>query len=232
MLFCVLYAKIMAFWKKRERSVKILLGTTNPSKAQRFEALLRDYDVSFLTLRDLDISAVPEETGKTPVENAVQKAVCYGQFFDCVLCEDSGLYFRGLPLDDPRQPGLHIRSPRGRHLEDEEMIAYYAALVHSLGGRCRCAYVDGYAAYWHGAVRTFLDRKEDADFYMVDAVHPNRHPGWPLDSISVDLNTGLYFVEPNDSVQADVADATVRPCHARLTAFLAGAFRLQERRTV
>lgn len=212
--------------------MKILLGTTNPSKVRRFEALLEGYDVSFLTLQDLALSGGPEETGKTPVENAVQKAVYYGQFFDCVLCEDSGLYFRSLPMDDPRQPGLHIRAPRGRHLEDEEMIAYYAALVHSLGGRCRCAYVDGYAVYCQGSVKTFLDDPDGADFCMVDAVHPNRHPGWPLDSISVDLDTGLYFVEPNDSAQADAADAAVRPCHAELTAFLAGAFHLQERRTV
>lgn len=211
--------------------MRILLGTTNPSKVRRFAALLQDYDVEFLTPRDLEITDAPAETGTTPVENAAQKAAFYGRFFDRVLCEDSGLYFRELPMDDPRQPGLHIRTPRGKRLGDEEMIAYYAALVHTLGGRCRCAYVDGYAACNHGKIQTFLHDKGDAeDFYMVDAVHPDRIPGWPLDSLSVEMDTGRYSAESN-SEQADSIDAAARPAHARLTAFLAEALGLQKRDT-
>ena len=85
---------------------EILIGTTNPSKVGRFAELLSEYAVRFYTLKDLDITEEPEETGSTPEENARQKALFYGQYFDAVICNDSGLYIKELPLEDPRQPGL------------------------------------------------------------------------------------------------------------------------------
>ena len=118
----------------------VLLGTTNPAKIKRFEELLRGYAVQFYTLRDLHIEQEPQETGATPRENAELKAKFYGQYFDLVICNDSGLYFDGLPLEDPRQPGLHIRTPQGERLDDEQMISYYTTLVHSLGGRVLAYY--------------------------------------------------------------------------------------------
>ena len=39
----------------------------------------------------------------------------------------------------------------------------------------------------------------ESAFYMVDAPSPKRHPGWPLDSISVNRNTGVYFVDKTSS---------------------------------
>ena len=100
--------------------MKVLLGTTNPSKRKYFEELLDGFDMEFYTLKDLKIAGEPEETGRNPEENAVIKARYYGRFFDTVICNDSGLYFDKLPPDDERQPGLHIRTPRGsRRLDDE-----------------------------------------------------------------------------------------------------------------
>lgn len=52
---------------------KILIGTTNPSKIQRFIQLLSGYAVEFCTLKDLNITKEPEERGHTPKENAVFK---------------------------------------------------------------------------------------------------------------------------------------------------------------
>lgn len=53
---------------------QILLGTTNPAKADYFARILEGYDVSFLTLGDLDIRKIPEEAGSSPLENAQAKA--------------------------------------------------------------------------------------------------------------------------------------------------------------
>ena len=101
--------------------MKVLIGTTNPSKIPRFEGFLTGCDVEFYTLNDLNITGEPEEVGRTPIENAEIKARYYGQFFDRVICNDSGLYFDCLPLDDLRQPGLNIRTPQGRErMNDEE----------------------------------------------------------------------------------------------------------------
>ena len=68
---------------------KILIGTTNPAKIGRFEALLAGYDVEFRTLKDLGITEEPEEQGSTPEENAILKAAFYGKYFDAVICNDA-----------------------------------------------------------------------------------------------------------------------------------------------
>ena len=89
--------------------MKVLLGTTNPSKVNRFSNLLKDCGIEFITIKDIKIMVEPEENGKTPEENAILKAKFYGQYFDTVICNDSGLYFEELSLNDVRQPGLNVR---------------------------------------------------------------------------------------------------------------------------
>lgn len=178
--------------------MKVLIGTTNPSKVERFQLLLKDQDIEFMTLDDLNIKTEPREKGKTPRENAIIKAKYYGQFFDYVICDDCGLYFNELSLNDQRQPGLHIRTPFDKRLSDEEMIEYYSGLIHSLGGKVEAFYLDGIAVYNQGHIYSFMEEYEDIkdhSFYMVDIVSPLRQVGWPLDSISINKDTGQYFVE-------------------------------------
>lgn len=187
--------------------MKVLIGTTNPAKVTRFSEFLPDEGIEFLTLKDLNIIAEPEELGTTPEENARIKAAFYGQFCDKVICNDSGLFFDCIPLEDPRQPGLNIRTPQGRRLDDEEMIEYYAELVHSLGGKVLAYYLDGIAVYNQGKIESFLDEQGKlAAFYMVDKAAENRHPGWPLDSLSVNKNTMTYFVDHGNNIYDDVEE--------------------------
>ena len=35
--------------------MRVLLGTTNPSKVKRFSDLLKGYDIEFITLRDIEV---------------------------------------------------------------------------------------------------------------------------------------------------------------------------------
>lgn len=193
--------------RKCEGTMKVLIGTTNQAKVTRFAEFLPDSGVEFLTLKDLEIAAEPEESGDSPEENARIKAAFYGQFCDRVICNDSGLYFDCIPLDDPRQPGLNIRTPQGRRLDDEEMIVYYSKLVHELGGKALAYYLDGIAVYRDGNIETYLDEQgKAAAFYMVDAPSPNRHPGWPLDSLSVNRNTMTYFVDHGNNIYDPVEE--------------------------
>ena len=205
--------------------MKVLLGTTNPSKVRRFEELLAGRGIEFLTLRDLSIDREPEETGRTPEENAAIKARFYGRFCDLVICNDSGLYFDGLPLEDPRQPGLNIRAPGGgERLNDEEMISYYAELIHSLGGRVLAYYLDGVAVYNRGSIFTFMENSEVtrlAAFYMVDTPSEKRREGWPLDSISLNRNTLTYFVEAGNNQYDDVEEQImIGEYRSRVIAFM------------
>lgn len=68
--------------------MRVLLGTTNPSKVKRFSDLLKGYGIEFITLRDIEVIEEPEEMGNTPEENAIMKAEFYGQYFDVVICND------------------------------------------------------------------------------------------------------------------------------------------------
>lgn len=210
--------------------MKVLIGTTNPSKVRHFEELLNGCDIEFLTLKDLGISTEPKETGKNPEENAVIKANYYGRFFDIVICSDSGLYFDSLSLNDSRQPGLHIRTPHGsRRLDDEEMIAYYSSLVHSLGGKVLAYYLDGIAVYNKGRLSSFMEKNKAAkervfSFYMVDTPAEKRHAGWPLDSLSLDKDTLTYFVDDkNDNYDTSKENAVWITYHKQLIQFLGDA---------
>ena len=177
----------------------ILVGTTNPSKAAYFMDLLSGCDAQFVTLRDLGITDEPEESGNTPEENARIKAAFYGKYADDVVCADSGLYFDALALDDPRQPGLHIRTPGGcARLDDDQMIAHYAQLARSLGGRALAYYLNGIAVKNEKGIHSYLASREEAmswAFYLVDTPSSWRREGWPLDSLSIDLK-GYYFLDP------------------------------------
>ena len=179
--------------------MKVLLGTTNPSKVKRFSNLLEGCDIEFITLKDIDITDEPKEDGATPEENAISKAKFYGQYFDIVICNDSGLYFEELALDDPRQPGLNIRTPMNMHrLSDDEMIKYYSELIGELGGKVSAYYLDGIAVYYRGEIYSFMDSEmaqKTGAFYMIDMSSPKRFEGWPLDSLSINKETGVYFVE-------------------------------------
>ena len=176
----------------------ILVGTSNPSKIRFFEQFIKQEDVRLVTPGELGIGESPEENGKTPVENAVLKAAFYGQYAECVICADSGLYFDELPLEDPRQPGLHIRTPGGKRLDDEEMIAYYAELVRNLGGKVTAYYLDGFALRMGEETHTFEATREECRaraFTMTDTPCVYRRPGWPLDSLSYD-HDGRAFLDP------------------------------------
>lgn len=209
--------------------MKVLIGTTNPAKVKRFAEFLPDCGIEFLTLKDLGITDEPRETGSDPEQNARIKAAFYGQFCDRVICNDSGLYFDCLPLDDPRQPGLNIRTPQGRRLDDEEMIVYYGALIQSLGGKVLAYYLDGIAVYREGQVESWLDEQgKAAAFYMVSRPSENRHPGWPLDSLSVNRNTMTYFVDHGNNIYDKVEDnIMVGQYRQRVVAFLRRALGME-----
>ena len=208
--------------KKGEDCVRVLIGTTNPAKIGWFERLLEGKGAEFLTLKDLGVDSEPEETGANPAENARIKAEYYGQFFDRVVCADSGLYFAGLPLDDPRQPGLHIRTPRGVRLNDDQMIEYYSELVRSLGGRVTAHYLDGVAVWNCGKVSTFMEPDNPVGaFYMVDRVSAKRREGWPLDSLSVRMDSKVYDLEAKGAESQGGEDASVAALKRRISEFLA-----------
>lgn len=183
--------------------MKLLYGTNNLGKLGSMQRALIDLDLELIGLRDLegDIPKVAE-TGSTPLENARLKAEAYYKAFGKpVFSCDSGLYFEGIP--EEYQPGVYVRRIGSHELNDEEMIVYYSGLAKQFG-RLKARYKN--------AVCFILDKDhiyesiEDSlsgdAFYLVEEPHSRRAEGFPLDSLSVHIESGMYYYD-RDRINAD-----------------------------
>ncbi|MCM1105211.1 MAG: hypothetical protein NC409_14040 [Clostridium sp.] len=179
----------------------ILYGTSNPAKLSYMRKRLKTLNIEIMGLNDLTTPApnVPE-TGKTPLENARQKALAYYEIFRLpVFSCDSGLYFDNVPGDI--QPGVHVRTINGKTLSDEEMLLYYSGLAEKYGG---CG---GLRAKYKNAVCFVKDKEhifeamessmESEPFMIAPKPHKNGivKKGFPLDCLSVDMKTGKYYYD-------------------------------------
>lgn len=213
---------------------RLLLATGNPSKLRLFTHLTDGLAVGVFP-RELDARPAVTEGGRTVAENACRKAKAY---YDCsgipALSGDSGLLLLDLPPDDPQQPGVRIRRiVRGEDTTDQEMLAYYMDLARRHGGRMRAAYQNALCLYagpdkqW-----MYIDSPEECAreaFYLTDRPCALRRPGWPLDSLSLDIGTGVYFLERAADPAAD--DAALRETASRYRPWLEVSLRALERLT-
>lgn len=191
--------------------MRILYGTGNSAKLSsmrsRLESLNQKYGIELIGLKDLDtkIPQVPED-GSTPLENAHQKAVAYYKAFHIpVFSCDSGLYFDNVP--DADQPGVHVRTVHGKSLTDEEMLAYYSGLAQKYGNLT--ARYKNAICFVHDDTRLFEAMEpsmESEKFLIVAEPHSSiRKEGFPLDSLSVDIQTGEYYYDLPESALEQVA---------------------------
>lgn len=102
---------------------KLLIATTNPGKLTEIKRFLGDLPIELVGLKDLGITDVVEETGKTFEENAILKAKYYCQKSGLPTLADDG----GFEIDAlGGEPG--VKSHRWIHGDredtDEELIAY------------------------------------------------------------------------------------------------------------
>lgn len=184
--------------------MKILYGTSNQAKVEHMRFMLRDLPIEVLGLRDVNLNAVEViEDGDTPVENAIKKAKAYYKAFNMpVFACDSGLYLDG--FRDEAQPKVNIRRRNGRKLDDEEMILHYSGLAQNNGGEV--------LAWYRNAICLMKSEEqcvtyEGADiaserFIISEKPYPKRREGFPLDSLSVQVHSGKYYME-TDSFRED-----------------------------
>ncbi len=186
--------------------MQILYGTGNPAKLEAMRRRLESLPVEIIGLKDMD-TKLPDivEDGKTPLENARKKACTYYKAFRIpVFSCDSGLYFDGLPNDI--QPGVHVRTVNGKYLSDEEMLAYYSGLAEKYGDL---------TARYQNAICFIKDKEhiyeameksmESRPFILTAKPHKNRKRGFPLDSLSMNPETGKYFYDSNEEELDEVA---------------------------
>lgn len=175
--------------------MEVLFATTNPAKIKSYKEKLEEHGIKVLTLKDLGINTDVEETGKTAIENAKIKAETYGKIAKKITIGiDTNLFFENVPED--KQPGTHVRRVNGKTLSDEEMIDYYKNLAKEYGGKLIAKWVNGVAIYNGKETKTYSFNK--SKFYLVDIDSKKRHPGYPLDSISIIPEFNKYFTDLTD----------------------------------
>lgn len=179
--------------------MKLLYGTSNPAKLQHMREMLYGLNIEIIGLEDVEINIDIDESGNNPLKNARIKALAYYKLtgiptFSC----DSGLYIEG--LEDEKQPGVHVRRVKDRYLNDEEFIEYYANLVLKLGKEPK--------AKFKNAICLVLDKNNiyqyDGDdiadhFLMTSKVNSKRKQGFPMDSISLDIETRQYIIDIDEN---------------------------------
>jgi len=176
--------------------IYLLIGTGNPGKILDMIPLAKERGMVCKSGEEYAID--PDENGGSPAENAAIKARAYAEVSGLpTISFDSGLYFAELPMDDPRQPGLHVRRVNGRRLSDEETTAHYINLVREMGHPVLCQWVTGFAAAMpDGRVISGDDREgqpKSWQFYLVDEPKGPSSPGKPLHCISIEADSGEYF---------------------------------------
>ena len=183
---------------------ELVYATMNPSKFRSMEQVLAGMDVKLHFLKEMRGNFVEaEENGKEPLINARIKAYAYyEQIQRPVFSLDSGLYFDDVAPED--QPGVHIKRKNGKAMTDIEMMHYYRDLAGKHGGRL--------TAYYKNAIclvmspdKIFSYDGPDLNserFYLVDQAHAIFKPGFPLDSLSVDIATGRFYYDMNEERNA------------------------------
>jgi len=176
--------------------MKLLYGTKNLAKLKAMQKRLQPLDIEIISLNDLK-KEIPDvmEDGNTPLENARKKAwTYYKEYAIPVFSCDSGLYIKQLP--DKLQPAVHVRRVNGRNLSDEEMIAYYGGLAKKYGTL---------TARYYNAICLILNQEKSYEsmdealasesFLITEKPHSIRKKGFPLDSLSLEIKTGEYYLD-------------------------------------
>ena len=176
-----------------------MYGTGNPAKLEAMQRRLEPLGIEVIGLKGIKERGyeIPDinEDGQTPLENAVKKALGYYNAFGMpVFSCDSGLYIDNIP--ENKQPGVHVRTINGRYLNDDEMLAHYSALAAQYGNltaRYRnaiCLVLDEEHVY-----KAMEESMASKPFIITSKPHSIRKPGFPLDSLSIDIKTGKYYYD-------------------------------------
>ncbi len=177
---------------------ELIIGTTNPAKTNQVRGALLPLNIQISDLSGINLPDVKED-GQTAQENARKKAESYSKFLNkTVLSMDNSLFFDDLPSE--KQPGIFVRRINGQtdRCNDSEMLNHYVNLVSKLGEQTK--------GRWEFAVCIANGDKISETTLISPRIftkHPSpvMIPGFPLESIQIDPDTGKYISEMTQNEQ-------------------------------
>lgn len=178
----------------------LTIGTTNPAKIVQIRDALIPVGIIVEGVADKKLLPIVVEDGDTVQENARKKALVYAKALGrLVFSMDNALFLDGLTPE--KQPGIHVRRIGGLEAStDAELLEHGVALINSLGGKTTGYWEYGICIaspdgqYWETTLRT----------PRVFTSKPSQKivPGYPLESIQIDPETGVYISEMSLEEQA------------------------------
>ena len=174
---------------------KLLIGTRNQHKLDRFKALLSPLNLELHSLSDFNVDIVPDEDGLKPAENELKKAKFYFSLTKVpTLSIDYGLYIDKFPKN--LQPGLNVRRINNKkdvEVSDDELLDYYTEILGK--------YADGESeGTWITGIALVISKEKTyTDEYKSKTKFTQKRsktltPGEPLNSIQM-LPSGKYKSE-------------------------------------
>jgi len=184
-----------------------VFGTGNEGKLNSMRERLSCLDIEIKSIKECGVD-IPEvdESGDTPLENARIKALAYYDILKRpVFACDSGFYIESLP--EAEQPGIHVRMVNGKRLNDDEMIAHYSLIASKLGGKTNAQYKNAICLVMNEneIYEHFGDDISGEVFMLVDKPCSKRTAGYPLDSLSVHIESGEYYLNRKDDKRRNTA---------------------------
>ena len=189
---------------------RILFGTTNQTKRERFQKLFESLDLEIVGPEDLGILVSAPEDGNTPEENAIRKARAYFSRANVpTFAVDYCLYIDRFP--EEKQPGLFVRripGATGERATDAELLEYYVSELRRVGGQSEGSWVSAIALVVSSQMvssKSFSTRT-----MLTSDVSPALTPGEPLNSLQIDPALKKYKSEMTTGERMEAQDAIDR----------------------
>jgi inosine/xanthosine triphosphate pyrophosphatase family protein len=169
--------------------VKLLIGTKNPAKFNRYQKILQQFpSLQLLSLADLQHIPSVAEDGVTAEENAQKKAITYATAIGIsTLSIDESLTIPALPPHE--QPGVNVRRYPGFETTDEQLLAIFLEKIKNIPANRRLA-IWTYAICLALPDGQALCEQVELIKQLTDRPSLPVTPGYPLSSIMVDIRSG------------------------------------------
>ncbi len=173
---------------------KLLIATHNKAKEEYFKKLLKEFDLNFLFLKDLDIREDAPENEIDEVGNALSKARFYVQKSNEVcLADDAGMYMDALN----GEPGVQSRRWMGKFpddISDEEWLNFFLEKMKDVPKEKRSGKFKIARAIVTPDGEEFVVKWAREFFVAEEPNWDNYKKGWPMSTLYIERGINRSWV--------------------------------------
>jgi XTP/dITP diphosphohydrolase len=189
---------------------RLLIATTNPAKLSEYRLLLRDLELELVSLAEVGITDVPEESGATFEENALAKARFYFQRARTATLADDG----GLEIDAlGGEPG--VRSHRwlnsGGDDSDQALVNEVMRRMKDVPAGRRSARLRAATALIYDDAGQVRERIAEAaiEGVIAERAYPQIRAGFPYRAVLFMPERNCYLGELGDEEEAKISQRRI-----------------------